>query len=129
MKIVHVVCGIMKTDQGFLIARRGTGIHENMWEFPGGKVEGNESFEQAIVREIKEELHWNVKVIKPLCDVVDKRSSMRLLVHAYVCEYISGTLSLQAHHEVRFVQPSELSMFTFEEADHDILNAVVQEYS
>ena len=56
MKTMEIVCGILHDEDGYLIARRGKGIHENIWEFPGGKVENGETKEEAILRELKEEL-------------------------------------------------------------------------
>ena len=53
MKKLDIVCGIIWRDHKVLVAKRGKGIHENIWEFPGGKVEVNETKEEAVVREIK----------------------------------------------------------------------------
>ena len=61
---MEVVCGIIEENQTYLIAKRGKGVHENIWEFPGGKIEHNETREEAVVREIKEELHLDVEVLE-----------------------------------------------------------------
>lgn len=126
MKIIDVVCGIMKEDQGYLIARRGKGVHENVWEFPGGKVEAGESRESAIIRELKEELGIDVIVKGYVTSVVDKRKDHELHVHAYRCESVEGEVGLHVHHEVRYVSAQELSEYRFEESDAAII-ALLQE--
>lgn len=127
MKKIQVVCAIIRREEGFLIARRGKGIHENIWEFPGGKVEENEAKEEAIIREIKEELSWDIKVVKHLCDVIDEREDCVLEVCAFLCRYKHGNLRLHAHHEARYVSFDELSQYTFEEADKGIIDSLGKE--
>lgn len=121
MKTIEVVCGVLQKDGRYLIARRAQGIHENIWEFPGGKVEEKETHEEAVVREIHEELALDVRVIEGLCEVVDHREDMDIHVSAYLCEWCGGEIELQAHHEYRFVEPSALFDYTFEESDKEIL--------
>ena len=62
MKEMDVVCGAIQIDDKFLIARRSKGADPGFWEFPGGKVEQNESREEALIRELKEELDVDVEV-------------------------------------------------------------------
>ena len=127
MKIIDVVCGIMKEDEGYLIARRGKGVHENVWEFPGGKVEPGESREAAIIRELKEELDIEVEVEGYVTSVVDKREDCELHVHAYRCHRISGDITLHVHHELRYVKGSELASYGFEECDKQIIQLILQQ--
>lgn len=124
MKIIEVVCGILKNDEGYLIAKRGKGIHENIWEFPGGKVEHNETNEEAIIRELKEELNLDCRVIKYLVSVEDQREDVVIHVHAYLCEELKGNLQLQAHSKVKRVSLNELYDYEFEPSDIEILNAL-----
>ena len=56
MKTVHVAAAIIEKDHQILIAKRLKGTHKDLWEFPGGKIEENESSKQALIREIKEEM-------------------------------------------------------------------------
>lgn len=124
MEATEVVCGILKTEKGYLIGKRKSGVHDGIWEFPGGKVEPDESREQALVREWKEELSLKIEVLRELCVIEDRRKDEVLRVHALLCRYIEGEVQLNAHHEIRFVQPHELYSYTFEEADKAILDAL-----
>lgn len=124
MKVIHVVCGIIHLDHTYVIARRGPGIHENIWEFPGGKVEQGESNEDAVVREIREELAIDVSVIKHMITVQDQRDDVLLNVHAYLCHWIKGEISLSVHHEWQLVTSDTLNQYTFEQSDMPIIEAI-----
>lgn len=121
MKNIEVVCAIMQENDRFLIAKRKSDVHENKWEFPGGKVETGETREMALIREIKEELEIDIDVIKFLTMIEDERPNCCLHVYAYICNIIGGKMKLHAHHEVRYVKASELFAYDFEDADFDIL--------
>ena len=125
MKTMDIVCGILHDEDGYLIARRKSVIHNNVWEFPGGKVEPFETKEEAIVRELKEELNWDCQVDAYLCTICDERSDLTLNVHAFLCHKVSGELKLNAHHEVRRVASDELFDYAFEKADTPLLEALI----
>ena len=121
MKTKDIVCAVICMDQRLLIAKRSSSVHENIWEFPGGKVE-------AVVREIQEELELCVDIDRYLTSIRDNREDCTLLVHAYFCKYIRGDIRLHAHHEYALVTPRELYSYQFEAADHPILD-MLQGYS
>lgn len=127
MKIMEVVCGVMRKENQVLIARRGKGVHENMWEFPGGKVEPGETKEAAIIRELKEELEIDVEVKDFLVDVMDERDTISIHVSAYLCQIIKGTPILHVHHEYKWVSAKELDAYAFEAADQEIIQCVKRE--
>lgn len=122
MKEIDVVCGAILKDGKYLIAKRAKGVDEGFWEFPGGKVEPNESQVDAIIRELKEELEIDVKVIKYLCSIDDIRTNIIIHVHAYLCEIIKGNIHLNNHDEIHFVYPNELYNYQFQKADKEILD-------
>lgn len=122
MKEIDVVCGAILKDEKYLIAKRAKGVDEGFWEFPGGKVEPNESQVDAIIRELKEELEIDVKVIKYLCSIDDIRTNIIIHVHAYLCEIIKGNIHLNNHDEIHFVIPNELYNYQFQKADKEILD-------
>lgn len=124
MKELEVVCGAILKDGKYLIAKRGKGIDEGFWEFPGGKIEPNETQEQAIIRELKEELEIDVKVLKYICSVDDIRKDIIIHVHAYLCEIIDGNIHLNNHDEIKFVNANELYNYQFQKADKDILDII-----
>lgn len=127
MKIMEVVCGVMRKESRVLIARRGKGVHENMWEFPGGKVEPGETKEAAVIRELKEELSIDVEVKDFLVDVMDERDTISIHVSAYLCQIIKGTPILHVHHEYKWVGAEELDDYAFEAADQEIIQCVKRE--
>ena len=122
MKELNVVCGAILKEGKYLIAKRGKGVDEGFWEFPGGKVEPNESQVDAIIRELKEELEIDVKVIKYLCSIDDIRTNIIIHVHAYLCEIIEGNIHLNNHDEIHFVNPNDLYNYQFQKADKEILD-------
>lgn len=124
MKKIDVVCGIIKTEKGYLIGKRKSKVHDGVWEFPGGKVEEEETKEEALCRELKEELGIEVSIENFLCEIIDNREDCSLKVYAYLCSWKKGNLQLAAHHTIAFVQASELYDYNFEEADKGILDAV-----
>ncbi len=117
---MKVICGVIKKDEQFLIAKRGKGSHEGVWEFPGGKVEIGETNEDAVIREIKEELELDVKVIKYLTSITDFDQE-EIQVHAYLCEIEGGNIRLNAHSEMKWVSVDELENYAFSDADKPIL--------
>lgn len=119
MKNILVVAALIKKDNNVLIARRSTG-DENVlgkWEFPGGKVEPNETEEHAIEREIKEEFELDIKankyIINNVCEYPTKIVDLRL----YECEYISGEFKLHDHSEYKWVNINELLNYDLAPAD------------
>lgn len=124
MKELDIVCGAIQTADKFLIARRSKGADPGFWEFPGGKVEKGESREQALLRELKEELSLNVRILEYLCSVDDIRENLILHVHAFRCEIIEGTLELHVHDEYRFADAKELYRYKFQQADKKILDRI-----
>lgn len=119
MKNILVVAALIKKDNNILIARRSTG-DENVlgkWEFPGGKVEPNETEEHAIEREIKEEFELDIKankyIINNVCEYPTKIVDLRL----YECEYISGEFKLHDHSEHKWVNINELLNYDLAPAD------------
>ena len=117
--MLKVVAALIEKDGKVLIAKRITGNEQviGKWEFPGGKVEKNETEEQAIEREIKEEFELVVKAEKFLtnneCMYPNKSIDLRL----YSCSYISGEFKLHDHSEYKWVEESELLNYDLALAD------------
>lgn len=117
--MITVVAALIKKNNKYLIARRATGSEDVLgkWEFPGGKVEKNESEEHAIEREIKEEFEMNIKakrfIINNICEYPSKTIDLRL----YECKYISGEFHLHDHFEYKFVKKEEIVNYDLCPAD------------
>ena len=117
--MIKVVAALIEKDGKYLIARRKTGSKDVLgkWEFPGGKVEKDETEENAIEREIKEEFEMSIKAIKfitnNVCEYPDKVVDLRL----YECKYISGDFNLHDHFEYKFVDKNEILEYDLCPAD------------
>ena len=128
--MIKVVAALICKDNKILIARRATGDPNVLgkWEFPGGKVEANESEEAAIEREIKEEFELTVKakrfLINNICEYPEKKIDLRL----YECEYLSGEFCLHDHFEYKWVELTKLIDFDLAPADVPLARYVMEEY-
>lgn len=119
MKNILVVAALIKKDNNVLIARRSTG-DENVlgkWEFPGGKVEPNETEENAIEREIKEEFELDIKANKYITNNVCEYPTKIVDLRLYECKYISGEFKLHDHSEYKWVNINELLNYDLAPAD------------
>lgn len=119
MKNILVVAALLKKNNDVLIARRSTG-DENVlgkWEFPGGKVEPNETEGHAIEREIKEEFELNIKANKYITNNVCEYPTKTVDLRLYECEYISGEFKLHDHSEYKWVNINELLNYDLAPAD------------
>lgn len=119
MKNILVVAALIKKNNDVLIARRSTG-DENVlgkWEFPGGKVEPNETEEHAIEREIKEEFELDIKANKYITNNVCEYPTKTVDLRLYECEYISGEFKLHDHSEYKWVNINELLNYDLAPAD------------
>ena len=119
MKNILVVAALIKKNNDVLIARRSTG-DENVlgkWEFPGGKVEPNETEEHAIEREIKEEFELDIKANKYITNNVCEYPTKIVDLRLYECEYISGEFKLHDHSEHKWVNINELLNYDLAPAD------------
>lgn len=124
MKELEVVCAILQDGDQVLIGKRGKGIAEAVWEFPGGKVEQGETQQEACIREIKEELELSIAVDDFLCDVIDREFTPPVHVYAYLAHILDGELKLHAHSEVKWVKKQDILQYHFQEADQNILKAL-----
>lgn len=117
--MITVVAALIKKDNKVLIAKRSTGDESvfGKWEFPGGKVENNETEESAIEREIQEEFEMKVKAKKFVANNVCKYPTKTVDLRLYECEYLSGKFKLHDHSEYVFADINKLLEYDLAEAD------------
>lgn len=108
MKIVEVVAAVIRKDNKIFISKRGYGEFIDMWEFPGGKIEEGETREEALKREIREELELGIKNLDYLTTVDYDYSNFHLTMHCFICEIDNGELKLNVHNDAKWVLISEL---------------------
>ena len=124
MKTIHVVAAVIQ-DRGRVFAtQRGYGPYKDGWEFPGGKVEPGESPEQALVREIREELDTEIAVGKKLAQVEYDYPDFHLSMGCYLCEILSGRLTLLEHESARWLTPGELDSVEWLPADLSVIEVL-----
>lgn len=117
--MIKVVAALIEKDGKYLIARRSTGSQDVLgkWEFPGGKVEKDETEENAIEREIKEEFEMDIKAIKFLTNNVCEYPTKTIDLRLYECKHISGDFHLHDHSEYVFVDKDEIITYDLCPAD------------
>ena len=96
-KIIDVVGAVIVENDKILCAQRGYGKQKGKWEFPGGKVEKNESPEDALKREIKEELNIDISVQKYLASDIFSYEEITIKLSLYLCKISSGTIHDEEH--------------------------------
>lgn len=125
MKIIDVTAAIIERDGKFLIAKRKKGTHqENKWEFPGGKVEPNESKEDCLKRELKEELGIETEIREFIGDNIFDYGEKVIRLLGFRAKYLSGEFRLNAHNEIKWVTIEELNQFDFVDADIPLINKI-----
>ena len=106
MKTVEVVAAVIKKDNKILATQRGYGEFKGGWEFPGGKPEANETKEEALKREINEELNADIEVNDYICTVEHDYPNFHLTMHTYFCTLLNDNLELLYHDEERLEHES-----------------------
>ncbi len=115
-----VACALIDADGRVLIAQRPEGkAMAGLWEFPGGKVEAGERPEDALIRELKEELGIDVThaCLSPFVFASHAYDDFHLLMPLYVCRRWTGTPVSREHQDMRWVRPVRLGDFPMPEAD------------
>ena len=122
MKAIKVVAAIIYDNEKFLITKRKHELFNGLWEFPGGKVEINESNEQALIREIKEELNIDIKVNNFFMTVEYQYPEFYLIMDVYECIKTRGEINLDVHSDLKWITYKDLDNFEWVPADIDIVN-------
>ncbi len=124
MKTAKVVCAIIEHEGRILATERGYGEFEGGWEFPGGKVETGETPEQALVREIHEELDATIVIRHWLCDVEYDYPTFHLSMKCYVCGLPNDHLELLEHHAARWLDAKTIDSVPWLAADEQVVKAI-----
>ena len=125
---MDVVAAIIENNYGdILIAKRNSKKSQGgLWEFPGGKIEKNESADDAIKREIKEELNIDIEINKWL---IEKRHEYpEKTINLILCsaKWIGGELDLSEHEDSKWIKKEDIFNFQFADADKEIINEIFE---
>ena len=123
MKSKNVVAAIIKKNNQYLIVQRNRNKHLGLkWEFPGGKVHDNETFEEALSREIKEELNIKINMYEKIAEEKYKDEKIDIVLHYFLCSQKSGTIKLNEHEDLAWVEKKDFDKYDFAEGDGNILS-------
>ncbi|WP_455682361.1 (deoxy)nucleoside triphosphate pyrophosphohydrolase [Thomasclavelia sp.] len=107
MKTINVVAAIIKKDNKVLIANRKNGEFAGMFEFPGGKIEDGETSEQALIREIQEELETTITIEKYFMNVHYNYPNFILNMDCYLCTLKDNQINLNNHNTIKWITLDE----------------------
>ena len=125
MKQIEVVAAIIRDEEGCVFAtQRGYGEWQDWWEFPGGKIEAGETPEEALVREIREELSAGINVDEFLCTVEHDYPAFHLKMHCYLCSLIGEALYLNEHEAAKWLAKNELDSVKWLPADVEVVEVI-----
>ena len=124
MKQIEVVAAIIRKGDKIFATQRGYGDYKDGWEFPGGKMEAGETPEEALRREIWEELETRITVDGLLQTVEWDYPQFHLTMHCYWCHIESGSLTLKEHEAARWLSKGELGNVAWLPADLTLLPAI-----
>ena len=106
--VAAVICDFMDKKKQIFATARGYGEFKGQWEFPGGKVEAGETPQQALIREIKEELETDIKVGELIDTIEYDYPTFHLLMDCFWCEVIEGELKLLEAESARWLTKNTL---------------------
>lgn len=127
MKRVEVVAAVIRKGDRIFATQRGYGDFKDWWEFPGGKMEEGETPEEALRREIREELDSEILIDKFLNTVEWDYPNFHLTLHCYMCSLLTEAPHLNEHEAAKWLGAEELDSVCWLPADNDLLPLIAKE--
>lgn len=128
MKTKRVVAGIIREENKIFATQRGHGEFNGYWEFPGGKIEFGETPEEALEREMEEELATKVEVGELVQMVEYDYPDFHLSMYCYLCSVIEGDLQLIEHLDAKWLSAETINSVNWLPADMDLIERLKKEY-
>lgn len=129
MKTVEVVAAVIRHDNKIFATQRGYGEFKDGWEFPGGKIEAGETPQQALKREISEELDTVIEVGDLIMTIDYDYPNFHLKMHCFWCSVVSGDLVLKEHEAAKWLAGDELDSVGWLPADKELIKKIKGEMS
>ena len=126
LKSIEVVAAVIVRDGSLFATQRGYGDFKDMWEFPGGKMERGETPQDALVREIREELDAEIEVGEMLQTIDYDYPQFHLTMHCFLCR-LNGEVTLKEHEAAKWLAPTELKTVQWLPADDGIIEELSKE--
>ena len=124
MKSINVVAALIVHERRIFATQRGYGEWKGWWEFPGGKVEPGETPEDALVREIREELATKIRVDRYVTTIEWDYPAFHLSMRCYLCSIVSGSLTLLEHEAAAWLDREHLRSVQWLPADETIISGI-----
>lgn len=125
MNTIEVVAAVIRKDDKIFATQRGYGEWKDWWEFPGGKMEPGETQEEALKREIREELSTDISVDEFLCTVEYDYPKFHLVMHCYMCSLLTDSLHLNEHEAAKWLGREELTSVKWLPADVEVIERLL----
>ena len=125
--VAAVICDSLQAKTRIFATARGYGVFKGMWEFPGGKIEPGETPQQALIREIQEELDTSIRVGDLIETIEYDYPDFHLSMDCFWCEVISGDLVLLEAQEARWLTKDELDSVEWLPADMGLVERIRRE--
>lgn len=129
MNTIEVVAAIIRKGDKIFATQRGYGDFKDWWEFPGGKMEQGETPEQALVREINEELDAEIRVDKFLHTVDWDYPNFHLTMHCFMSSLLNDALHLNEHEAAKWLDINDIHSVNWLPADEALLPLILEELS
>jgi|TARA_B110000908_G_scaffold130663_1_gene153660 8-oxo-dGTP diphosphatase len=121
MKPTDVVAAIIKKDNLYLVVKRNRDKYMGLkWEFPGGKVDPGETLQEALVREIYEELNIDINIHEKLAEERYKDNEINIILHYFLCTIKNGVINLNEHEAMEWADKENFNQYDFVKGDGNI---------
>ena len=124
MKTIRVVAAVIRKDDRIFATQRGYGEFKDGWEFPGGKMEPGETPQQALVREIREELETEIRVGDLIDTIEYDYPTFHLSMDCFWCEIVEGSLELKEHEAAKWLDRESLYTVDWLPADVGLIEKI-----
>ena len=129
VKSIRVSAAVIHRDGKIFATKRGYGEYKGKWEFPGGKREEGESGEEALYREIREELDSKVKIEKLICTTDYDYPTFHLTMDVYLSTLIEGKLTLLEHEDAKWASLDSIDNLDWLPADWSVIDEIKKHFS
>ena len=120
--MIDVVAAVIKRNNYYFIAQRNRHKHfAYHWEFPGGKVDSQETFENALKREIREELSIDIRILNHIASEKHKDEKIDVNVHYFLCKSLNEKIILYEHEDMKWLQKNDLKQLKMAPGDSKII--------